>query len=172
VSRIRETAIATSIRKTLDDLDPRSPDECGAPTSFVYLKWMCDQIISNSQTWSEDKLNRWIGYIQGAMVARGWATLDDERARIRECIKTDKASCNYLADRPLPQPGELWRHWKGGLYCIVGIGRHTETEEQFVVYWSFGHRNLNCRPLEMFMDILGDEKEGTCYYRFERVQKV
>lgn len=76
-------------------------------------------------------------------------------------------------DRPIPQPGELWRHWKGGLYCIVGVGRHTETEEKFVVYWSFGHRNLNCRPLEMFMEILGDTddpKYGTQFYRFEREQ--
>lgn len=34
----------------------------------------------------------------------------------------------------LPQPGELYRHYKGNIYQILYLGQHTETLEDMVVY--------------------------------------
>ncbi len=31
------------------------------------------------------------------------------------------------------QPG-LYRHYKGGTYQVIGVARHSETDEQLVVY--------------------------------------
>ena len=31
-------------------------------------------------------------------------------------------------------PSGVWRHYKGGLYQVIGVGQHTETNEIVVVY--------------------------------------
>ena len=41
------------------------------------------------------------------------------------------------------------RHYKGGLYRVVGIARHSETEEELVVYET-PDRRLWARPKAMF----------------------
>lgn len=40
-----------------------------------HLQWMVEEIIHYDM--SENKTMRWLGYIQGVMVAKGWATLAD-----------------------------------------------------------------------------------------------
>jgi hypothetical protein len=40
------------------------------------------------------------------------------------------------------------RHYKGGLYSLIGHGMHTETEERLTAYW--GTNGLFFRPTEMF----------------------
>lgn len=57
-------------------------DEHAEETSIPYLMWMCHEII-NHKRWDESKAHRWIGYIQGAMVAKGWTTVEIEQDRIR-----------------------------------------------------------------------------------------
>jgi len=53
---------------------------------------------------------------------------------------------------PLPRPGR-YRHYKGGEYVVIGIARHSETEEVLVVYRSLqGERGLWVRPLAMFTE--------------------
>jgi hypothetical protein len=56
-------------------------------------------------------------------------------------------------------PG-TYRHYKGGLYEVVDVARHSETEEWLVVYRAlYGERGLWVRPLDMFtglVDIGGD----------------
>jgi hypothetical protein len=32
------------------------------------------------------------------------------------------------------KPGQMWRHYKGGTYEIVGIAIHSETLEEMVIY--------------------------------------
>jgi len=47
-------------------------------------------------------------------------------------------------------PG-TYRHYKGNLYEVVDVARHSETEEQLVVYRAlYGERGLWVRPLAMF----------------------
>ena len=56
------------------------------------------------------------------------------------------------------QPGR-YRHYKGKEYQVLGCARHTETEEEFVVYQAlYGERGLWIRPKAMFLE---DVKIGT-----------
>ncbi len=50
------------------------------------------------------------------------------------------------------QPGR-YRHYKGKEYQVLGCARHTETEEEFVVYQAlYGERGLWIRPKVMFLE--------------------
>jgi hypothetical protein len=64
-------------------------------------------------------------------------------------------------------PGR-YRHYKGNFYEVVGIARHSETEEELVVYRKlYGDHSLWVRPLGMFVeDVLVD---GRSVPRFERI---
>ena len=45
----------------------------------------------------------------------------------------------------------LYRHYKGAHYRVFGVARHSEHEEQLVVYQAlYGEFGLWVRPLEMF----------------------
>jgi hypothetical protein len=49
-----------------------------------------------------------------------------------------------------PRPG-LYRHYKGQDYRLIGVARHSETEEVLVVYQAlYGERGLWVRPAAMF----------------------
>jgi len=49
-------------------------------------------------------------------------------------------------------PGR-YRHYKGGEYEVIGTARHSETQEDFVVYRAlYGEKKLWARPLEMFAE--------------------
>ena len=49
------------------------------------------------------------------------------------------------------KPGR-YRHYKGNEYEVVGIARHSETEQQLVVYRKlYDDHSLWVRPLEMFV---------------------
>lgn len=49
-------------------------------------------------------------------------------------------------------PG-YYRHYKGHLYDVVGVARHSETEEPMVVYKCLRDNNsLWVRPLAMFLE--------------------
>ncbi|OKZ74741.1 MAG: hypothetical protein BHV87_07835 [Clostridiales bacterium 36_14] len=74
-------------------------------------------------------------------------------------------------DRPLPQKGEKYKHFKlGKIVTVIGISRHTETEERSVVYEYDGH--IWNRPLEMFMSEVDKGKYPNTEqkYRFELVE--
>ena len=82
-----------------------------------------------------------------------------------------KKDVDYNFDRPIPQKGEKYRHFKlGKIVNIIGISRHTETEEISVVYEYEGH--IWNRPLEMFMSEVDKEKypDAKQRYRFEVVK--
>lgn len=77
----------------------------------------------------------------------------------------------YNFDRPIPQKGEKYSHFKlGKVVTVVGISRHTETEEISVVYEYEGH--IWNRPLEMFMSEVDREKypDVKQKYRFEIIK--
>ncbi len=49
-------------------------------------------------------------------------------------------------------PG-TYRHFKGGMYEVLGVARHSETEEELVVYRPlYGERGLWVRPRALFLD--------------------
>lgn len=84
-------------------------------------------------------------------------------------FKADNISAEF--DRPLPKKGEKYKHFKiGKIVNIIGISRHTETEEISVVYEYEGY--IWNRPLEMFMSEVDKEKYPNVKqkYRFELVE--
>jgi hypothetical protein len=60
----------------------------------------------------------------------------------------------------------VYRHYKGGLYELIDVARHSENEEEFVVYRTlYGDFSLWIRPLVMFNEAI--EYEGMKVKRFE-----
>jgi hypothetical protein len=52
------------------------------------------------------------------------------------------------------QPGR-YRHYKGQEYEVLGVARHSETEEEYVVYRAlYGAPRLWIRPTAMFLEPL------------------
>ena len=65
------------------------------------------------------------------------------------------------------EPGR-YRHYKGNEYTVLGVARHSETEETLVVYrQEYGDRGLWVRPLSMFAESV--EVGGRSVLRFERI---
>lgn len=50
------------------------------------------------------------------------------------------------------RPGR-YRHYKGNEFTVIGVARHSETEEELVVYrQEYGDRGLWVRPKKMFLE--------------------
>lgn len=65
-----------------------------------------------------------------------------------------------------PQPGK-YRHYKGGDYQVIGTARHSETDEQLVVYRClYDNDSLWVRPLAMFLETV--VVDGRQVPRFEQ----
>ena len=61
-----------------------------------------------------------------------------------------------------------YRHYKGQHYQVLGIARHSETEEELVVYRAlYGEQGLWVRPRAMFFEPV--VVDGRSVPRFERV---
>jgi len=62
-----------------------------------------------------------------------------------------------------------YRHYKGNEYEVIGIARHSETEEEMVVYRKlYDDHSLWVRPLAMFLE--GVVVDGRQLPRFARVE--
>ena len=66
-----------------------------------------------------------------------------------------------------PENGR-YRHFKGAEYEVLGIARHSETLEEYVVYKAlYGEMGLWVRPRAMFLEEV--ERDGIRQPRFERI---
>ena len=62
------------------------------------------------------------------------------------------------------RPGR-YRHFKGNEYEVIGIARHSETDEAMVVYRPlYGEGGLWVRPASMWNETV--ERDGQVYQRF------
>ena len=62
------------------------------------------------------------------------------------------------------KPGR-YRHFKGREYEVLGIARHSETEEELVVYRAlYGDFGLWVRPVSMWNEAV--ERDGKTFRRF------
>lgn len=65
-------------------------------------------------------------------------------------------------------PGK-YRHYKGNEYKVICMARHSETEEEMVVYRAlYGDRGIWVRPASMWNETV--EKDGKTYKRFTRIE--
>jgi len=61
-----------------------------------------------------------------------------------------------------------YKHFKGGIYELVGIGKNSETEEEMVVYKSVDTGKIWVRPKNMFFEKV--EVSGHKVDRFEKIE--
>ena len=67
-----------------------------------------------------------------------------------------------------PEPGRLYRHYKGGVYEFLFMAPHSETGDKLVIYKSVLFGSYHARPLEVWNSEL-EAKNGliTAQKRFE-----
>ena len=62
------------------------------------------------------------------------------------------------------KPGR-YRHFKGNEYEVIGLARHSETQEEMVVYRAlYGDFGLWVRPVSMWNETV--ERDGKTFHRF------
>ena len=63
----------------------------------------------------------------------------------------------------------IYKHYKGNLYEVIDVAKHSETEEEHVVYRTlYSDYSLWVRPLAMFIETV--ELDGQQVARFEYVE--
>lgn len=136
-------------------------------------------LVSDRNTTSKD-----LESYMGAMYGEWWQQLHIEQSEDFDLDGEDVPNCDlalltrhfkkdvdYNFDRPIPRKGEKYRHFKlGKIVTVIGVSRHTETEELAVVYEYEG--TIWNRPLEMFMSEVDKEKYPNTEqkYRFEKAE--
>lgn len=67
------------------------------------------------------------------------------------------------------KPGK-YRHFKGNLYEVIGVARHSETQEEMVVYRAlYGEHGLWVRPTAMWTETV--DRDGYHGPRFQYIGK-
>ena len=63
---------------------------------------------------------------------------------------------------------QYYRHFKGNIYRVLHIAKHSETLEDIVVYQAmYGERGIWARPKAMFEEVI--ERDGRTFRRFEAI---
>jgi len=64
----------------------------------------------------------------------------------------------------------IYQHYKGQIYQVFNVARHSETEEQLVVYQClYGDYSMWVRPLSMFVETV-ELEDGQIIPRFKLIQ--
>ena len=63
-----------------------------------------------------------------------------------------------------------YRHFKGGEYEVIGFAKHSETQEEMVVYRAlYGEGQIWVRPASMWNERV--EREGEIFSRFTYIEE-
>jgi hypothetical protein len=81
--------------------DPAASVYYNDKTDIGHLLWMIEQINTNDMM-SVDKVARWMGFIQGVMVMRGFITVDEERDRTRGIFTQARAIIAFFDEERKP----------------------------------------------------------------------
>ena len=67
--------------------------------------------------------------------------------------------CGRLGGHIIPKVGQRYKHKKGGIYVVVALAQHTETNEKLVIYTPVAAGKIDvetiavwARPYGMFCD--------------------
>ena len=64
--------------------------------------------------------------------------------------------------------GRYYRHFKGNIYKVLHLAKHSETLEDIVVYQAmYGERGIWVRPKSMFEEVI--ERDGKLIRRFAEI---
>jgi hypothetical protein len=75
----------------------------------------------------------------------------------------DEAQLKLAVAHDIPCPGDVYRHYKGGLYAVVAVALAEDTLAPLVVYRSNAKGTTWARTLHNFREMVGD------HHRFTRV---
>ncbi|MCY6411495.1 DUF1653 domain-containing protein [Acinetobacter sp. VNH17] len=66
----------------------------------------------------------------------------------------------------------IYQHYKGQLYQVFHVARHSETEEELVVYQClYEDYSMWVRPLSMFTETV-ELEDGQVIARFKLIQEI
>lgn len=65
-----------------------------------------------------------------------------------------------------PKVGKKYSHYKGGLYEVLTLAKHSETDEILVIYKSILFGSVHARPLSMWFDVIHTSSSGMETERF------
>ena len=72
--------------------------------------------------------------------------------------------------KQLNMTGQYYRHFKGNIYKVLLIAKHSESLEDMVVYQAmYGDHGIWVRPAAMFEEVI--EREGKTFRRFESISE-
>jgi len=52
--------------------------------------------------------------------------------------------------------GGTYKHFKGNIYKVIALGKHSETCEDMVIYQSLAQGGIWCRPAKMWNEKIND----------------
>lgn len=61
--------------------------------------------------------------------------------------------------------GKTYRHYKGNLYKIIALGKHSETLEDMIIYQAVRDGKVWVRPAKMWNEVVGNN--GTLRFTLE-----
>lgn len=136
-----------------------------------------DQVKDSLYDWADDQSFQFLQHVHVEEAVLQEDDLDDlsvKNCDLSYCEKhfqKQKSAVSY--DRPIPQPGERWKHFKiGKIIEILAVSRCTESPDSFSVIYRAPDGVVWDRPLDMFMSEVDHEKypENKEKYRFSKVE--
>ncbi|MCA9126938.1 MAG: hypothetical protein KDB22_07630 [Planctomycetales bacterium] len=90
-------AMAEKCRHVIQEWDEYAE---GLPKALQqkHLLWMCDRIEEHAENGPTNKLHRWIGFVQGAMLANRMLDLDELKAMFGEAKRAHGKASDDLED--------------------------------------------------------------------------